>query len=255
VGGSPGDRGIPIAPSAASRHETYWYLRLIEKTPHIFDLYQMLFPPEDPDALLNALGISTEAFQKSRYNLPALWSHIKGDDDFEREFRLEALRETLTLDYPSYILALAMGAGKTVLIGAIFASEFGMALEYPDGLFVQYALVFAPGKTIIESLRQLAETRYDAILPPRLYKPFAASVKLTFTRDGEKDIPVVRGSTFNVVVTNTEKIRIQKPTVRARNLTQLELESREQQIDDWRAMVDSVMIDSTNCYAILHDRI
>ena len=46
------------------------------------------------------------------------------------------MRETLTLDYPSYILALAMGAGKTILIGAICATEFAMALEYPDGPFV-----------------------------------------------------------------------------------------------------------------------
>ena len=45
--------------------------------------------------------------------------------------------------------------------------------------------------TIIESLRELANIPYDRILPPRCYKPFAASVKLTFTRDGEKDIPVI----------------------------------------------------------------
>jgi hypothetical protein len=74
--------------------------------------------------------------------------------------------------------------------------------------------VFAPGKTILESLRQLAEIPFAKVLPPRLHKPFAASLKLTFTRDGEKDLPVIRGSTFNVVVTNTEKIRIQKPTTR-----------------------------------------
>jgi len=128
---------------------------------------------------------------------------------------LEALGwKPLTLAYPSYILALAMGAGKTVLIGAIIATEFALALDYPDGPFVQNALVFAPGTTIIESLRELAEIPYDRILPPRLYKAFAASVKLTFTRDGEKDIPVVRGSSFNLVVTNTEKIRIQKEKIR-----------------------------------------
>jgi len=118
-----------------------------------------------------------------------------------------------SLTYPSYILALAMGAGKTILIGAIFATEFAMALEYPDGPFVQNALVFAPGKTILESLRQLAETPFDRILPPRLYKPFAASVKLTFTRDGDPGIPIIVRSLFNVVVTNTEKIRIQKEAI------------------------------------------
>ena len=199
--------------------ETYWYLRLVEGTPRILSLYEELYP-STPD-LLEALGLQNEAI--TRYlldvkDLQKLWDRIRTDDDFVRDLKLEAVRETLTLDYPSYILALAMGAGKTVLIGAIMATEFAMAMEYPDGPFVQNALVFAPGKTIIESLRELAEVPYDRILPPRMHKPFAASVKLTFTRDGEKDIPVVRKSTFNVIVTNTEKIRIQKETIRKKDL-------------------------------------
>jgi hypothetical protein len=56
---------------------------------------------------------------------------------------------------------------------------------------------------------------YDKLLPPRMHKLFAASLKLTFTRDGDKQIPIVWGSSFNVIVTNTEKIRIQKPNVRS----------------------------------------
>lgn len=194
--------------------ETYWYLRLVLNTPHVFELYRHFCPR--PRELREALGLTQDAIRDfvEDHGIEALWDRIKTDDDFVRDFRIESLRETLTLDYPSYILALAMGAGKTVLIGAIIATEFGMALEYPDGPFVQNALVFAPGTTIIESLRELADIPYDTILPPRLHKAFAASVKLTFTRDGEKDIPVVRGSSFNVVVTNTEKIRIQKETIR-----------------------------------------
>jgi type III restriction enzyme len=116
-----------------------------------------------------------------------------------------------------------------VLIGAIFASEFAMSQEYPDGPFVENALVFAPGKTIIESLRELAEMRYEAVLPPRMYKPFAASLKLTFTRDGDPTIPVIPGSSFNVIVTNTEKIRIQKETIRKSDLGRLfSLEKEEE---------------------------
>lgn len=175
------------------------------------------------------MGVPDIAFRRVDFNLEALWQALKSDDDFVAEFRLQALRETLTLDYPSYILALAMGAGKTALIGAIIATEFAMALEYPEGPFVENALVFAPGKTIIESLRELAEIPYDRILPPRLYKSFAASVKLTFTRDGEKNIPVIRGSSFNVVVTNTEKIRIQKETIRKSDIgTLLEPQKAEE---------------------------
>ena len=201
--------------------ETYWYLRLVEGTPHIFDLYRRLLP--DAGDLLAALGLDRPEITKSLLGKPleTLWERIRTDDAFVKAERLESVRETLALAYPSYILALAMGAGKTILIGAICATEFAMALEYPDGPFVQNALAFAPGKTIIESLRELAAVPYDKILPPRLYKPFAASVKLTFTRDGEKDIPVVRGSLFNLVVTNTEKIRIQKETIRKSDLGSL----------------------------------
>ncbi|MDH4164426.1 MAG: hypothetical protein OEW15_17320 [Nitrospirota bacterium] len=50
--------------------------------------------------------------------------------------------------------------------------------------------------------------KQSELLPPRMYKAFAASVKLTFTRDGEKDVPVIRGSSFNVVVTNTAPHRV-----------------------------------------------
>jgi predicted nucleotidyltransferase len=201
--------------------ETYWYLRLVEGTPHIFDLYRRLFP--DSVDLLAALGLDRPEINRRLVgrSVDTLWERIRTDDAFVKTERLESVRETLALGYPSYILALAMGAGKTILIGAICATEFAMALEYPDGPFVQNALVFAPGKTIIESLRELAAVPYDKILPPRLYKPFAASVKLTFTRDGEKDIPVVRGSLFNLVVTNTEKIRIQKETIRKSDLGSL----------------------------------
>jgi hypothetical protein len=138
---------------------------------------------------------------------------IINDHNFVRQYKLEALRETLLLKYPSYILALAMGAGKTILIGAIIATEFAMALEYPEGNFVKNALVFAPGKTILGALKELSDIPYDKILPPRLYKEFASSIKFVYTKDGEKDIPVIKGSSFNIVVTNTEKIRIQKQAI------------------------------------------
>jgi hypothetical protein len=196
--------------------ETYWYLRLVEGTPHIFELYRRYYPR--PLDLLDALGIASDEIKDFIINegLDALWDKLRHDTDFIKAHKLESVHETLTLDYPSYILALAMGAGKTMLIGAIVATEFAMALEYPgdDCPFIQNALVFAPGLTILESLRELAEVPYDKILPPRLYTPFETTYKLIFTREGEKGLPVIRGSRYNLVVTNTEKIRIQKRSYR-----------------------------------------
>lgn len=196
--------------------EVYWYLRLIEETPHIFDLYKKLY--DEPVELFKALNIviSQDDLIKimSKGGIDAVFEKIKEDDDFVRRYKLETLRETISLIYPSYILALAMGAGKTILIGTIIATEFVMALEYPDNTnFVKNALVFAPGKTILGALKELSDIPYEKILPPRLYKEFITSVKFTYTRDGEKDIPIIKQSCFNIVVTNTEKIRIQKRTI------------------------------------------
>ena len=230
AGVSAGRERSPALPAEAQFRalETYWYLRLVEQTPHIFELCRKLYPKSRE--LREALGLTAEPIRDfvEDNGVEALWERIRSDDDFVRDFRLQALRETLTLDYPSYILALAMGAGKTILIGAIIATEFAMAMEYPDANgdgagFVQNALVFAPGKTIIESLRELQETPYDKLLPPRMFKDFSARLALTFTRDGEKDIPIIRGSRYNVVVTNTEKIRIQKETIRKSDLGAMKL--------------------------------
>ncbi len=199
---------------AAQLHalEVYWYLRLELSSPSIPELYKTLFPKAKQRR--EAMGISPALFEDVEYDFDELERRLREDQAFVRANHLESLRESFALDYPSYILALAMGAGKTVLMGAIAATEFAMAQEYPDGPFVQNALIFAPGKTIIESLREIADMPFARILPPRMFGPFAATLKLTFTRDGEKELPVSWGSSWNVIVTNSEKIRIQKATGR-----------------------------------------
>lgn len=195
--------------------ETYWYLRLVLETPKIPDLYAKLFPkPKDRREAMGLTHPDIVSFIADE-GLESCLERVQSDNAFVHQYALESLRESLTLDYASYILALAMGAGKTILMGSIVATEFAMAMEYPDGPFVQNALIFAPGKTILSALRELSDVPYDKLLPPRMHKPFAASLKLTFTRDGDKQIPIVWGSNFNVIVTNTEKIRIQKPNVRS----------------------------------------
>ena len=195
--------------------ETYWYLRLVEKTPRVFELYKKMY--DKPVELLKALGIPTKNQEILELALDggvnSVLEKVKNDNNFVKNLKLETIRESLLLKYPSYILALAMGAGKTVLIGSIIATEFAMALEYPEGEFVKNALVFAPGKTILGALKEISDVPYEKILPERLYKQFITTVKFTYTRDGEKDIPIIKGSSFNIIITNTEKIRIQNQSI------------------------------------------
>ena len=119
--------------------ETYWYLRLVEGTPHILDLYSRCF--SRTTERLAALGMEHPDLHDMVIDIgiDGLVEKVRNEDAFVKRYRLEAVRETLTLEYPSYILALAMGSGKTVLIGAIFATEFAMAQEYPDSRFIENA--------------------------------------------------------------------------------------------------------------------
>ncbi len=91
-----------------------------------------------------------------------------------------------------------------------------MAIEYPDGKFVENALVFAPGKTIIGSLRELAVVPLRRDPAAALLQALRGILQAGLTRDGDPDVPMLRGSSFNVVVTNTEKIRMQSQAVRKR---------------------------------------
>ena len=205
--------------------EAYWFVRLALGTPHVIDLYKKYYG-DDNEEFLNALGVpmSRDAL---RYTTPdAVIEQIKKDDAFVKEKRIQALHEAVALEYPSYILALAMGAGKTVLIGTIVATEFAMSLRYPEGNFMKNALVFAPGTTIIESLRELSGMPFEKILPPDLNRDFATNLKIEYPNTRTKEIQVQERSSYNLIVTNTEKISLRARPKR-RNQTDLDFERAE----------------------------
>ena len=93
--------------------ETYWYLRIVENTSHIFDLYKKYFQGKDLRDALN-IKLTPEDLEKIAYSngggIDTVFKKIKKDNDFVKKYHFEGLRESLFLDYPSYILALAMGA-------------------------------------------------------------------------------------------------------------------------------------------------
>ena len=184
------------------------------------DLYQAYYEGEE---LLQAVGIpySKDVFKHGISVQQIIDKFLENVLDHNNN---TVLYESLTLAYPSYIFALAMGAGKTVLIGAIIATEFSMSIEYPDMDFMQNALVFAPGTTIIESLRELSHIPYHFILPPPQYKIFMANLKMSYA--SERSSEIIAHGRYNLLVTNTEKIILRKQAKRKQS-TLLEQE-REQ---------------------------
>ncbi len=189
--------------------EVYWYLRLVKYTPKIVDLNQDYYS-DDIALFCKSFGIplSEEALEFVT-SIDQVIDKVKKDPEYVRRNALDTVHEAVTLDYPSYIFALAMGSGKTILIATIIATEFAMALRYSDANFMKNALVFAPGTTIIESLREISTVPYEKILPPGLYQEFKANLKFEYPQNKAKDLATQYESTYNLIVTNTEKIRLQ----------------------------------------------
>jgi len=81
--------------------ETYWYLRLVELTPHIRDLYQRMF--SSAKARREALGLTSEALRGiiEDEGLPTVIDRIATDDDFAQAHRPEGAREArwVLMDY------------------------------------------------------------------------------------------------------------------------------------------------------------
>lgn len=209
--------------------ELYWFLRLVQKTPHIVDLYKYYYSDDKRD-FFEAFGIPMDPAELQWIpDVDAVIEKVKNDPAFVRQKRIDPVHEAVTLPYPSYIFALAMGTGKTVLIGTIIATEFAMALRYPESDFMKNALIFAPGTTIIESLREISDIPFDQILPSSLHRDFLANLKITYPQAGAKDIQVQTGSIYNVIVTNTEKIALRANVKKRKNQTELEFEEKEKQ--------------------------
>ena len=213
--------------------ELYWYLRLVLKTPHIVELYKHYYDTTgDIRDFCEAFGIPiTDNEAMLIQNVDAIINLVKEKPEFFKQKGIDPVYEAVTLLYPSYIFALAMGTGKTVLIGTIIATEFAMALRYPEGSFMKNALVFAPGTTIIESLREISDIPFDQILPPSLYRDFLANLKITYPQTGSKEIQVQQGSTYNVIVTNTEKIALRANVKKRSNQTEFEFEKKQEQAE------------------------
>ena len=212
--------------------EIYWYLRLVLKTPHIVDLYNHYYG-EDISAFCAAFGIPIPpAVFRFIKDIDKVIDQVKSDREFVKEYQLDPVHEAVTLPYPSYIFALAMGTGKTLLIGTLIATEFAMALRNPDGGFMKNALVFAPGTTILESLRGISKIPFEQILPPSLYSDFQANLKTDYAQKNTKHLQVIDGSTYNIVVTNTERISLRA----RRRSNQTELSFSEQQLEENRRL-------------------
>ena len=131
-----------------------------------------------------------------------------GDEQNEIIFRqMKKYKEA----YPNYIYALTMGLGKTILMGTCIFYEFLLAKKYPkDKRFCHNALVFAPDKTVLESLREIMTFDKTKVVPPEYACVLDSNIKFHFLVDSGVTLHTIDDSDFNIVISNNQKIIVKK---------------------------------------------
>ena len=113
--------------------------------------------------------------------------------------------------YPNYIYALTMGTGKTILMATCIFYEFVLAWKFPkDRLYCHNALVFAPDKTVLQSLREIETFDMRKVVPPEYYFFLNSHLRFHYLDEAGTTLNTLDRSQFNIIVSNTQKIILKK---------------------------------------------
>lgn len=113
--------------------------------------------------------------------------------------------------YPNYIFALTMGTGKTILMATCIFYEFILANKKPeDPLYCHNALVFAPDKTVLQSLREIEEFDKSKVIPKEYVNFLNTNLKFHFLDESGAALSTIDKSRFNLIISNSQKIILKK---------------------------------------------
>lgn len=119
--------------------------------------------------------------------------------------------ETVKQVYANYIFALTMGTGKTLLMATSIFYEFLLANKFPkDKRFCHNALVFAPDKTVLQSLKEIITFDKSRVIPPEYLNWLESNVKFHYLDDSGSILTTMDKSDFNIIISNTQKVILKR---------------------------------------------
>lgn len=133
---------------------------------------------------------------------------LEGDEQYADIFARLSERAR---SYPNFIFALTMGLGKTILMATCIFYEFLLANKFgKDQRFCKNALVFAPDKTVLQSLKEIQTLDLGLVVPPEYVNFLRTNLKFHFLDDTASTIGAQDGSSFNIIISNTQKIILKR---------------------------------------------
>ncbi|MEM5007395.1 TnsA endonuclease N-terminal domain-containing protein [Priestia megaterium] len=114
-------------------------------------------------------------------------------------------------EYPNYIFALTMGIGKTILMATCIFYEFLLANKFPkDKKYCHNALVFAPDKTVLQSLKEIQTFDRSSVVPPEYLNWLNTHLKIHFLEDSGTTLNTIDRSKYNIIISNAQKIILKR---------------------------------------------
>lgn len=113
--------------------------------------------------------------------------------------------------YPNYIFALTMGTGKTILMATCIFYEFLLGNKFEkDERYCHNALVFAPDKTVLQSLKEIESFDLSCVIPPEYVNFLITHLRFHYLEDAGSTLDTLDRSRFNIIVSNTQKIILKR---------------------------------------------
>lgn len=113
--------------------------------------------------------------------------------------------------YPNYIFALTMGTGKTILMATCIFYEFLLGNKFEkDARYCHNALVFAPDKTVLHSLKEIEAFDLTRVVPPEYVNFLTTHLRFHYLEEAGTSLDTLDRSRFNIIVSNTQKIILKR---------------------------------------------
>ncbi|WP_295512853.1 DEAD/DEAH box helicase family protein [uncultured Sulfitobacter sp.] len=187
--------------------EMYVFLKEFGENRHVHQLFKEWAKGEGIfDGLVKADG------SKQGQGMLLGFEEIIGEDQYDALFAKMSERAR---SYPNYIFALTMGLGKTILMATTIFYEFLLANKFgKDTKYCRNALVFAPDKTVLQSLKEIQTFDLSLVVPPEYANFLRTNLKFHFLDDTASTIGAQDGSSFNIIISNTQKIILKRKTAK-----------------------------------------
>lgn len=187
--------------------EMYVFLKEFLHNKYLYVIFEEWYNKTGSFEGREELGFSKKTGQFSMFD-PIEQHHEDDKKLFKQVFnQIKSFKQI----YPNYIFALTMGLGKTVLMATSIFYEFLLANKYPKtSRYCHNALVFAPDKTVLQSLKEIETFDKTKVIPPEYVNWLDTHLKFHFLDDTGVSLNAIEKSKFNIIISNTQKIILKK---------------------------------------------